>query len=165
MSESRRVLFDEAYRFIKYGLVGVLNTAVCVTTMYACRTLGLGYQLYTLVGYTVAIIFSFFMNKQFTFNYKAGNKRAVIIRMVRFVSISVSLLLLVQLLQWLFIEQMLFPEIPGIGIPMVFYTAVGFVLNRFWVFTERSGLTEATNLLYSLFSHGRKNTGNRDMPG
>jgi len=120
---------------IKYGFVGVMNTLVCIATMYLFRTIGLGYQLYTLIGYVVAIIFSFFMNKEFTFKYKANDKRAVFIRMIRFVSVSVSLLLLVQLLEWIFIEKLLLSEFLGVGIPMVIYTLIGFILNRFWVFT------------------------------
>jgi putative flippase GtrA len=135
MIKNKEFLLAEFMKLVKYGFVGVLNTLLCIATMYVFRTIGLGYQLYTLIGYVVAIIFSFFMNKQFTFNYKADGKRAVIIRMIRFISVSISLLLLVQLLEWIFIDRMMLPEILGIGIPMVIYTMIGFVLNRFWVFT------------------------------
>ncbi|OHD63339.1 MAG: hypothetical protein A2176_00045 [Spirochaetes bacterium RBG_13_51_14] len=131
----KEFLRTEFIKLIKYGFVGVLNTLVCIATMYVFRTIGLEYQSYTLIGYIVAIIFSFFMNKQFTFNYKADDKRAVIIRMIRFISVSISLLLLVQLLEWFFIAKMMLSEIPGVGIPMVIYTLIGFLLNRFWVFT------------------------------
>ena len=135
MVKNKEILIAEFVRMIKYGFVGVMNTLVCIATMYLFRTIGLGYQLYTLIGYVVAIIFSFFMNKEFTFKYKANDKRAVIIRMIRFVSVSVSLLLLVQLLEWIFIEKLLLSEFLGVGIPMVIYTLIGFILNRFWVFT------------------------------
>src|SRR4030042_6486848 len=135
MVKNKEILIAEFVRMIKYGFVGVMNTLVCIATMYLFRTIGLGYQLYTLIGYVVAIIFSFFMNKEFTFKYKANDKRAVFIRMIRFVSVSVSLLLLVQLLEWIFIEKLLLSEFLGVGIPMVIYTLIGFILNRFWVFT------------------------------
>jgi len=94
----------------------------------------LHYAIYTTLAYVVAIIFSFLMNAFFTFR-KSGFFRVKMF--LRFVLVTVSLLVLVQGIQAGLIEVMRIKELFAIIVGMLFYTGTGYVLNRLWVFRER----------------------------
>ena len=58
-------------RFLKFVIVGVVNTLVGLTIMFTCYNwLHLGYWLSTALDYILASILSYYLNKHFTFQYK-----------------------------------------------------------------------------------------------
>ncbi len=65
----RRLFIDK--RFLKFVIVGIVNTLVGLTIMFTCYNLmHLGYWLSTALDYILASILSYFLNKHFTFQYK-----------------------------------------------------------------------------------------------
>ena len=124
-------LKKEFFTLIRYGAVGLVNTGITAAVIFLLKLTGIHYALYTLAGYAVGITVSFFLNRRFTFrkqNEKAG------LQAMKFVSVTVSLLLLTQLLQYLLIDIAGINETPGVLIGMVFYTGIGYILNRIFVF-------------------------------
>lgn len=126
-------LQTELGTMIRYGLVGLLNTGIFSLTAYLLSRSQLHYAIYTALAYIVAIVFSFWMNALFTFRKSKHLKTAMF---GRFVLVTVCLLVLVQGLQAGLIEIMNWGELPAIIVGMLFYTGTGYVLNRFWVFTD-----------------------------
>lgn len=56
--------------FIRFVIVGVVNTIVGMTIMFSCyNLLHLGYWLSSALDYILASILSYFLNKHFTFEY------------------------------------------------------------------------------------------------
>lgn len=126
---------DELIKMLKYGLVGLLNTTIFIIVAYISRKIGLNYVLYTLIGYSVAILFSFFMNKKYTFNNKIKDFKVIF---TKFLAVTFSLLAGVQVIQFLLIDVFELNELYGVFLGMVFYTGLGFILNRFFVFKNNS---------------------------
>ncbi len=59
--------------FLKFLLVGVLNTIIGTTIMLVSYNIfHLGYWLSSALDYSLASIVSYFLNKRFTFQYKGG---------------------------------------------------------------------------------------------
>lgn len=58
----------EIARFVRYCIVGVLNTLVTLGVIYMCKSM-LGWNLYlsNALGYIAGVTNSFFCNKQWTF--------------------------------------------------------------------------------------------------
>ena len=124
--------FHEFLTMFKYGLVGILNTLVFLSVTFIFKLLDFHYILYTLFGYSVAIPFSFFMNRRFTFllnNQTFG-------MMIKFFIVTISLLFIVQLIQYFLIGILGFNEYLGVFAGMIFYTGVGYVINRWYVFKK-----------------------------
>jgi len=127
----RKKVFKEVYTMIRYGMVGLVNTGVTAAVIFLLKLTGIHYALYTLAGYAVGITVSFFLNRRFTFRKqdgKAGNQ------LVKFITVTVSLLLMTQLLQYLLIDVAGINETFGVILGMVFYTGTGYILNRLFVF-------------------------------
>lgn len=133
----QRRLFRELFLLFKYGLVGIINTCITTGIFLLLSYLGLEYVLYTIIGYAVGICISFLLNRKYTFKKENENATRQIIL---FFTISVSLLAIVQLIQYLLIDIYNLQEWLGVGIGMVFYTGTGFILNRNIVFkyTDKS---------------------------
>jgi putative flippase GtrA len=125
----------ELLTMVKYGLVGVANTAVFSLVTYLVSLTGVHYSIYTAIGYIVTILFSFYMNNRFTFK---GTKGDVKVMLAKFLGVTLSLMLLVQVIQYVFIDVIGTMEIIGIIVGMLFYTGTGYLLNRNFVFKNKS---------------------------
>lgn len=69
--------------FIKYCLVGMLNTLAGISTAYICLNLiSLSYFISTAMAYVVGIIVSFYLNKKFTFKDESENHIYLFIKFV-----------------------------------------------------------------------------------
>lgn len=64
----RKLFYDKS--FVRFILVGIVNTIVGLTVMFSCyNILHLGYWLSSATDYVLASIVSYFLNKHFTFGY------------------------------------------------------------------------------------------------
>ena len=118
------------WQFMRYSLVGLLNTAIGVSFITLGAYLGWHYVLYTLLGYCIAFIVSFALNFKFTFRTQGRTVN----RALRFVCFNLINLALVQALQAVLIEQIHIQEYIAVGLAMVFYTVLGFFMNKKFVF-------------------------------
>lgn len=130
MDRKKRIL-NEFLTMLRYGSVGLVNTGVTAAVIFLLKLTGIHYSLYTLAGYAVGITVSFFLNRRFTFRKHSDNAGR---QLIKFISVTVSLLLMTQLLQYLLIDLAGLNETLGVIIGMVFYTGTGYVLNRLFVF-------------------------------
>jgi putative flippase GtrA len=117
---------------VKYGGVGLINTAVTVTIMVTLERVGLGYLAYTAIGYLAGFLTSYVINGLFTF--RVG--RLTLKGFPQFLMLNLAILLGVEILEYLLIDRLGVVEVLGVALGMVTYTAVGFVLNRMLIFRE-----------------------------
>jgi putative flippase GtrA len=114
----------------KYGMVGLINTAVSIVLMAVGAGLGLHYAVYTAFAYAVGMLISFGLNLRFTFRARGRIPQ----RFLGFVVVCAVCLAVAQAVQALLIESAGTAEIVGVGTGMVTYTGLGFILNRALVF-------------------------------
>jgi putative flippase GtrA len=132
MVPSRRAeLIKELFIMVRYGFVGLLNTGVFTLAAWLLHKTGWHYAAYTALAYGIAIVFSFLMNTFFTFRKSQVPLGGMFLR---FLLVTLTLVGIVQLIQLGVIERLQWPELMGIIAGMVFFTAVGYILNRLWVF-------------------------------
>ena len=117
-------------RVIRYLMVGFGNMFVCFAFMYMGALIGLNYLEYTVLGYIVAILFSFYMNLRFTFRV-TGN---IMQRMIWFFIISFTNLAIVELIEYEMISVYHFNHLFSILCAMFWYAASGFTINALWVY-------------------------------
>lgn len=94
-------LVKEFWTMFRYGLVGLMNTGVFALFAWLLRNMGLHYTAYTAITYCIGILFSFLMNKLFTFRKK---DTSFFFLFSRFLLAALSLAGLVQLIQFFVIE-------------------------------------------------------------
>lgn len=63
-------------QFVKYCIVGALNTMVCLGVIFVCKSLvGVNPYLSNILGYSAGLINSFLWNKQWVFRTHGGYSR------------------------------------------------------------------------------------------
>ncbi len=131
-------------QFVKYCIVGVLNTLVTLGVIYLCKSL-LGWNLYVsnALGYVCGVINSFVCNKQWVFCSHGGYRREAL----RFVGGFAVCYLLQLAVVWLLTRSIgdfeyliLGIVLSGYGIATllgnVVYTLANFAYNRLVTFRE-----------------------------
>ncbi|MDE6276925.1 MAG: GtrA family protein [Muribaculaceae bacterium] len=131
-------------QFVKYCLVGVLNTIVTFGVIYICKSfLDLNLYVSNALGYVAGLINSFLCNKQWVFHSKRGYRREAIVFGIGFLLCYGVQLLTV----WLITDSWFGSEvyqltshvaISGYGIATlvgnVVYTCANFLYNKLVTF-------------------------------
>ena len=126
-------LTEELKTFAAYNAVGLATTVAGVPLMALLDAAGVPYAGYTALNYAVGIVLGFWLNFRFAFRDHRSPARPVLLRyMVCFV----SLLIVVQTLQFALIDGARWPRCAGVGLGMLLYGGVGYVVSRFWVFSR-----------------------------
>lgn len=133
---------QELIKFIKYCMVGVLNTLVCLGVIYMCKSiLGINPYVCNILGYTAGVINSFLCNKSFVFHSKGSISREAMKFLVGF-----AVCYLLQLgVVWLINRRYGAEEFDILGIVLsgygvatllgnVVYTLANFIYNRLVTF-------------------------------
>ncbi|PJD93539.1 MAG: hypothetical protein CK424_01685 [Legionella sp.] len=117
-------------RIVRYLMVGLTNMTVCVFFMYIGSLAGLHYLEYTILGYLISILYSFYMNLRFTFQVTGNIKK----RLILFFVINLSNLGLVGIIEYVMIDIFKYNHQLSIICAMLWYSIAGFTMNTFWVY-------------------------------
>lgn len=123
------LFFSKQYliQFVRYGLIGVLNTALHGVIFFALTAVGFAQAIGNFLAFLVAVTFSFFANARFTFSQRPS--------LVKFLKMS-AVMAIVSFLCGLIGDTCTINPI----LTFVVYCAVsyilGFLLSRFFVFAK-----------------------------
>ena len=117
---------------IKYGVVGVINTLITAVVIWVMmKLLGCSDVVSNVVGYIAGVLNSFIWNKKWTF--KSSEKW--IGSAIRFgVVFGICYLLQLGLLVFVLNPYLAIDPYYNQLIAMAFYTAINFVMNKFYTF-------------------------------
>jgi len=124
--------FSLAWQFVKFCMVGLTNLAVYLAVYWILtRLVHLHYIIASIGGFGVAVTWSFFINRKWTFKHEIGNskKQYVTFFTANVISMCVNLVLLTFFIEILHIYD-LYAQLIGSVIVAFF----NFGLNRFWTF-------------------------------
>lgn len=129
--------------FIKFILVGVINTAVGLGLMFLFyNTLDWGYWLSSAVAYVIAGLISYFLNKHFTFKSKVDNVAGLVrffllLGICYFIAYSLAKPFTVYLFRGTDFPLDLVEQI-ALLVGMVFYSILNYFGQRIWVFNRNT---------------------------
>lgn len=119
-------------QFVKFGLVGVLNTAIQYAVFVGLfRFANVPMVLASGIGYVAGILNSYFLNRVWTFRVQRARTNAEFARflLVNLLAMGVNLLTLKALVSWVG----LVPELAQVG--AIFSSlVVNFAGNKLWTF-------------------------------
>lgn len=120
-----------AKQFIKFGLVGLSNTAISMSLYYALVYLGVNYLVANLIGFMISVLNSYYWNNRYVFNKtEEGHLKPIIKTYLAYGStLLLSTFLLYVMVQQLGISQWIAPLLNlAITIP------INFLINKLWAF-------------------------------
>jgi putative flippase GtrA len=122
---------ESLHQFIKYLLVGGLNTAVSAAIIFIVQAAGARPVVANIAGYAFGVGLSFALNSKFTFRTEATRHTAMRFLVVVLISYLANLATMLSVLHVThapYVAQLC-------GIPV--YVIVGFVGNKYWAMRER----------------------------
>jgi len=118
------------FQFIKYNLVGIINTIVGFSIIFSLMFFGLSPVISNLIGYAIGSVLSFYLNSRYTFNARQSTPLQVI-----YFFLVLLLSYLLNLFTLFLLLDVINPYIAQLFSAIV-YTSSSFLLMKLFVFKE-----------------------------
>jgi putative flippase GtrA len=117
-------------QFIRFGMVGVTNTAVFLAVYYAALHVGVHFLLANIAGFMVSVLNAFFWSRKFVFkNDKPAARQLAKAYVAYGTTLALSTATLYLMVNFLGISEFVAPLINlCITVPL------NFLINKFWAF-------------------------------
>ncbi len=122
-------------QFIKFSLVGVLNTAIHYGIFYVTYTyMGLYHLLASTLGFCVAVTNSYLINKHWTFKTRGANVHREFAKfiIVNLITLSINLGSMALLVERFDVDPRI-AQLASIGLTL----SINFLGNKFWTFRKK----------------------------
>ena len=116
-------------QFLKFLVVGVLNTIIFLVVYYSLLNLGVNYIVSNISGFLVSILNAYFLNSKYVFLKNNNAKNFLKVFMVYGTTTILSTLLL-----YLMVDIIKISDKIAQLINLCITTPTNFYLNKFWAF-------------------------------
>ena len=130
--------FNGLIQFIKFGLVGLSNTAISYITYSAVVFVGVHYVIANCISFFVGTVNSYFWNNRYVFRAENGQKRNhfkaffKVLASYAFTGVVLNNIFSIILIEVLCVSKYLAPiYIAVISVP------INFLLNKFWAMRSK----------------------------
>ena len=123
---------ESLQQFIKYLLVGGLNTVLSAAIIFIVQAAGASPVAANIAGYAIGVAMSFALNSKFTFKTAATRHSAarfLIVALVSYLANLATMLLVLHTTHAPYLAQLC-------GVPV--YVVVGFLGNKYWAMRDRT---------------------------
>lgn len=118
-------------QFVKFGLVGVTNTAISMGIYYLLVFLGVHYLLANLTGFVISVLNSYYWNNKFVFNKTSEGHLKPLIKTYLAYSVTLGLS---TLLLWVMVQQLGISQYIAPVINLFITVPINFVMNKLWAY-------------------------------
>lgn len=117
-------------QFLKFGIVGVANTAIGLGTYYLFLWLGMNYLIANFLSWVISVFNAFYWNHRYVFQSSASWGRTLI---RTYLSYGASMLAGTDLL-YILVEHLGCSEYLAPVLCLLLTVPLNFLLNKFWTF-------------------------------
>ncbi|WP_342985692.1 GtrA family protein [Clostridium saudiense] len=128
-----RFVNDNLFRFVKFGLVGVLNTAINWIIFILLNSLGIYYIISNIIAYTLSTINSYMWNSKWVFKYEGKNIKETTFK---FIILNVIGLILNTCILYVLVDILGLSKIIGLIIATAIVMVLNYFINKLWVFSK-----------------------------
>lgn len=129
--------FPSFIQFIKFGIVGLSNTAISYGMYFLLIYWGLYYIIASIIAFIVSVINSFYWNNKLVFTSTDNMKKTLFRKLIKtFLAYAGTGLVLQNVLLWVLVEQFDFSEYLAPLLILIITVPLNFVVNKYWAFKE-----------------------------
>ena len=121
-------------QFIKFSLVGLLNTFIALVVYYVLWWYGVNYLLANTIAWVISVLNAFYWNNKYVF-VKA--ERWIFALFKTYISYGVSFVLGLAVL-YVLVEKMAVSEAVAPVLTLCVTVPLNFLMNKFWTFRSNS---------------------------
>ena len=134
----KKPLAAKLWQFVKFGIVGVSNTAISLLVYEVCIHLGLHYLLANAIGLVISVINAYYWNNRCVFGDGTAKTLAEHVR-TYFKSLAAydGAFVLDSLLLILWVEAVGVPEKLAPILNLCITIPLNFLVNKYWTFRKK----------------------------
>ena len=130
-------------QFIKFGIVGISNTAINYFIYLIMLNVFEGLQLFreydyyisAIIAFIISVLWSFYWNNRFTFKLENGEKRSFGNALIKtYISYSITGVLLHNLFLYIWISKLGISKELAPILNLLFTIPLNFIMNKLWAF-------------------------------
>lgn len=121
-------------QFVKFGMVGLSNTALTYVIYVVCVGIGVHYQVSYFIGYIAGIINAFYWNNKYVFKQEEGEERSLLKAFMKFLMSYAGGYLCSSALLFLWVSILHLPEVISPIISLLVTIPLNFILSKKWAF-------------------------------
>ena len=121
-------------KFIKFGLVGVLNTLINWIIFALLNFVGVYYIVANVIAYAIATANSYIWNSKWVFKYNGEDKKETT---AKFIILNLIGLALNTAILYFLVDILSFNKLVGLVITTAIVMVINYIANKIWVFKER----------------------------
>lgn len=124
---------DGVIRFIKFGMVGVINTLVNWIIFFILNALGMYYILANIIAYILGTVNSYLWNTLWVFKYK---DKASTETTIKFIILNLIGLGLNTGILYVLVDLYNLNKFIGLVITTAIVMIINYIVNKLWVFSK-----------------------------
>lgn len=128
-----KFLSDDFTRFIKFGLVGVLNTIINWVLFILLNSIGVYYIISNIIAYSISTLNSYLWNSKWVFKYNGDNVNQTTFK---FITLNIIGLVLNTIILFLLVDIIKLPKIIALIITTGIVMILNYFINKLWVFKK-----------------------------
>lgn len=128
-----KFLSDDIFRFIKFGLVGVLNTLINWILFILLNSFGIYYIISNVIAYSISTLNSYLWNSKWVFKYSGDNVKET---SLKFIVLNVIGLTLNTIILYLLVDIVGLNKLIALVITTGIVMILNYFINKFWVFKK-----------------------------
>lgn len=122
-------------QFVKFGVVGLSNTAISYGAYVILTYIGIQYVLANIIAFIVSVLNSFFWNNRYVFKKNYGEKRNMWWTLTKtFLAYGSTGLVLSNILLVLFVEMFGINKYLAPLLILIITIPLNFIINKYWAF-------------------------------
>lgn len=121
-------------KFIKFGLVGVLNTLINWIIFAVLNFVGVYYIIANVIAYVIATINSYTWNSRWVFKYNGKDQKETT---TKFIVLNLVGLALNTIILYLLVDLIGLNKLIALVITTVIVMIINYIVNKIWVFKEK----------------------------
>lgn len=126
-------LSDDLFRFIKFGLVGILNTLINWILFIILNILGLYYIISNIIAYSISTLNSYLWNSNWVFKYGGDNLKET---SLKFIILNIIGLTLNTIILYLLVDIVGLRKLIALIITTGIVMILNYFINKIWVFKK-----------------------------
>ncbi|MDU4884552.1 GtrA family protein [uncultured Clostridium sp.] len=128
-----KFLSEDLSRFIKFGLVGVLNTIINWILFILLNSMGVYYIISNIIAYSISTLNSYLWNSKWVFKYTGDNVNQTTFK---FITLNIIGLVLNTIILFLLVDIIKLPKIIALIIATGVVMILNYFINKLWVFKK-----------------------------
>lgn len=128
-----RFLSDDLFRFIKFGLIGVLNTLINWILFILLNSFGVYYIISNVIAYSISTLNSYLWNSKWVFKYNEDNVKET---SFKFIVLNIIGLTLNTIILYLLVDIVGLNKLISLVITTGIVTILNYFINKLWVFKK-----------------------------